>query len=83
MIRQRSDRHFVKSEGGEPVDTHLRHRVYLTPDEVKRLLAAARCGRHGARVHPMLLLMYRHGLRVSELIVLRRADLGSGLVLLS
>lgn len=57
------------------MDAHRRRRDYLTPDEVKRLLAAARSGRHGARDHLMLLLMYRHGLRVSELIALRRTDL--------
>lgn len=75
MSRQRAKGHFVKSEGAEPVDVHLRRRDYLTPDEVKRLLAAARSGRHGSRDYLMLLLMYRHGLRVSELIALRRADL--------
>lgn len=75
MSRQSSDRHFVKSDGSEPVDAHLRRRDYLTPDEVKRLLAAARSGRYGTRDHLMLLLMYRHGLRVSELIALRRTDL--------
>ena len=75
MSRQRAKGHFVKSEGAEPVDVHLRRRDYLTPDEIKRLLAAARSGRHGSRDYLMLLLMYRHGLRVSELIALRRADL--------
>ncbi|MDK8874741.1 MULTISPECIES: tyrosine-type recombinase/integrase [Paracoccus] len=75
MSRQRPDRHFVKSDDSEPVDAHLRRRDYLTPDEVKRLLAAARSGRHAARDHLMLLLIYRHGLRVSELIALRRTDL--------
>lgn len=75
MSRQRAKGHFVKSEGAEPVDVHLRRRDYLNPDEVKRLLAAARSGRHGSRDYLMLLLMYRHGLRVSELIALRRADL--------
>lgn len=75
MFRQSSDRHFVKSADSEPVDAHLRSRDYLTPDEVKRLLSAARSGRHAVRDHLMLLLMYRHGLRVSELIALRRSDL--------
>lgn len=75
MSRQSSDRHFVKSADSEPVDAHLRRRDYLTPDEVKRLLSAARSGRHAVRDHLMLLLMCRHGLRVSELIALRRSDL--------
>ena len=70
MTRQHTDQRFVKSDGSAPVDAHLRRRDYLTADEVKRLLAAARLGRHGARDHLMLLLMYRHGLRVSELVAL-------------
>lgn len=75
MTRPRTDRRFVKSDSSTPVDAHLRRRDYLTPDEVKRLLSAARSGRHAVRDHLMLLLMYRHGLRVSELISLRRTDL--------
>src|SRR6478736_4876535 len=61
----------------------LRSREYLTPDEVERLLAAAgRRGRHGARDHTLLLLMFRHGLRVSEAISLRwdQVDLKAGLL---
>ena len=75
MSRRSSDRHFVKIGDSEPVDAHLRRRDYLNPDEVKQLLSAARSGRHALRDHLMLLLMYRHGLRVSELIALRRTDL--------
>jgi integrase len=43
-----------------------RLRTYLTPDEVARLLRAAKKSRHGARNHAMILLAYRHGLRASE-----------------
>lgn len=75
MSDPRANRSFVKSDGAESVDAHRRGRDYLTPAEMTRLLAAAKSGRHGERDHLMLLLMYRHGLRVSELIVLRRADL--------
>jgi integrase len=47
-------------------------RPYLTPDEVERLATAARArGRHGHRDATMILLAYRHGLRVSELVTLR------------
>jgi type 1 fimbriae regulatory protein FimB/type 1 fimbriae regulatory protein FimE len=47
-------------------------RSYLTPDEVDRLMAAARSrGRHGHRDATMILLAYRHGLRVRELVELR------------
>src|ERR1035437_8045985 len=49
-----------------------RTREYLTPAEVEKLLqAAGKVGRHGARDRTLILLAYRHGLRVSELITLR------------
>ena len=56
-----------------PVDG--RKRNFLTELEIKRLLDAARRGRHGTRDYLMLLLAYRHGLRVSELIDIRLRDL--------
>ena len=49
----------------------LRSREHLTPDEVERLIAAAKDGRQGHRDATMLLVAYRHGLRVSELTDLR------------
>jgi type 1 fimbriae regulatory protein FimB/type 1 fimbriae regulatory protein FimE len=60
-----------------------RSREYLTPDEVEKLLqAAGKIGRHGARDRTLILLAYRHGLRVSELVALRwdQIDLKAGLV---
>jgi integrase len=49
-----------------------RTREYLTPAEVEKLLkASAQVGRHGARDRTLILLAYRHGLRVSELVTLR------------
>ena len=52
-----------------------RQREYLTPDEMARLLDAARSsGRYGSRNYAMILIAYRHGLRVSELIALRWSD---------
>jgi type 1 fimbriae regulatory protein FimB/type 1 fimbriae regulatory protein FimE len=47
-------------------------RAYLTPEEVDKLMSAARArGRYGHRDATMILLAYRHGLRVSELVALR------------
>lgn len=60
-----------------------RTREHLTPAEVEGLVAAARSvGRHGHRDAAMVLLAYRHGLRVSELVHLRReqVDLAAGLL---
>lgn len=51
----------------------VRGREHLTPEEVERLIkAASKAGRHGHRDATMILVAYRHGLRVSELTALRR-----------
>jgi len=59
-------------------------RRHLTPDEVEAKLipAAGRLGRHGHRDATLILLAYRHGFRVSELVALRwdAIDLRQGLV---
>src|SRR5204863_5665096 len=60
-----------------------RTREHLTPAEVDALMAAAgRLGRHGHRDATLILLAYRHGLRVSELVALRwdQLDLRQGLL---
>ena len=60
-----------------------RSREHLTPDEVTRLMAAAgKLGRHGPRDAALILLAYRHALRVSELVALRwdQVDLKQGLL---
>ena len=45
-----------------------RTREYLTPTEVERLIKAASKNRWGHRDATMILVCYRHGLRVSELV---------------
>ena len=60
-----------------------RSREYLIPDEVERLIAAARSlGRHGHRDSTLVLIAYRHGLRVCEIVALRwdQVDLKDGLL---
>ena len=49
----------------------LRTREYLTEGEVERLMEAARQNRHSHRDATMILIAYRHGLRVAELVDLR------------
>jgi integrase len=63
-----------------PRNADVRTREHLTPDEVERLIAAARKHRWGHRDATMLLTAYRHGLRVSELVDLRwdQIDFKSG-----
>jgi type 1 fimbriae regulatory protein FimB/type 1 fimbriae regulatory protein FimE len=57
-----------------PPNADLRTREYLTEAEVERLMTAARKNRWGHRDLTMLLVAYRHGLRVSELVDLRWAQ---------
>ena len=54
-----------------PPNTDLRTREYLTEAEVERLIEAAKNNRWGHRDAAMILVAYRHGLRVSELVDLR------------
>jgi len=60
----------------KPKNEDVRSREYLRPDEVERLIAAASSvGRYPQRDQLLLLMMYRHGLRVSEAIHLRWSDI--------
>ena len=66
-----------------PRNSEVRTREYLTAEEVDKLIAAAgRLGRHRGRDAALILIAYRHGLRVGELVALRwdQIDLRAGLL---
>jgi len=86
-IKRRRRRRPIAINGKVPpkrkANRSVRSREYLTPDEVKRLMAAAGgAGRHPGRDQTLLMVMYRHGLRVSEAVSLRwdQVDLKAGLL---
>ncbi len=67
----------------KPKNKERRSREHLTPDEIESLIStASKIGRHGHRDSTMILMAYRHGLRVSELITLKwsQVDLKQGLI---
>jgi site-specific recombinase XerD len=61
-------------------NAELRTREHLTEAEVEKLIEAAGDNRNGHRDATMILVAYRHGLRVSELVDLRweQIDLDGG-----
>ena len=66
-----------------PKYNQVREREYLLPDEVNRIIKAAKnVGRHGHRDITMVMMSYRHALRVSELVNLKwsQVDLSQGLI---
>jgi len=60
--------------GGRKPNTELRPREYLEPGEVERMISAARKTRNSTRDAALVMLMYRHGLRVQEAANLRWLD---------
>lgn len=69
-----ADRRNVESVSGAVTD-HGRAKDFLDPSEMDRLLEAAKKSRNGVRDHLLILMSYRHGLRVSEAIGLKLSDL--------
>jgi integrase len=64
----------VKAVIGTESAVDARPKNFLTEAEMENFLKAARKGRRSVRNFAMLLLAFRHGLRVSELIDMRMAD---------
>ncbi|MHB1100885.1 MAG: tyrosine-type recombinase/integrase [Burkholderiales bacterium] len=64
-------------------NSDYRSREYLTEQEVEDLInAAGKVGRHGHRDATLIMLSFRHGLRVTELVSMRweQVDLKQGLL---
>jgi len=86
VIFGRTDTRFRESSTKMPLkprNAECRSREYLTPAEVEKLIKGAESvGRHGHRDGTLILVAYRHALRVSELVTLRwdQIDLAQGLM---
>lgn len=79
MLQTKSSK-TTKAEVSNKGRTNLekRSREYLLPAEVNRLIAASKIVRNGQRDSTLILLSYRHGLRVSEAVSLMWSDIDFG-----
>lgn len=64
----------VKSQEKVTTNDHERSKDFLSDVEIKLLLEASKKTRHPKRNYLLLLMMYRHGLRVSEAIAIKKSD---------
>ena len=70
--QNRISSNILRKVPSRPKNREVRSREHLLPDEVGALIVAAgQVGRHRLRDRTSILVAYRHGLRVSELIGLR------------
>ena len=74
MQRRMAKRRNVKSGCGSGRRRTRTGQRLLSETEIAALLDATKAGRHGVRDHLLVLMMYRHGLRVSEAVTLRRDE---------
>ncbi len=76
MTQSSTKLRFTESLLRRPKNEEVRSREYLRPNEVERLIDAAKSvGRHKVRDSVLILMMFRHGLRVNEAIDLKWTDL--------
>ncbi|WP_299529741.1 tyrosine-type recombinase/integrase [Ulvibacterium sp.] len=73
-LKTMSERRNVKSPERETTNDHEKARDYLSDSEVKKFLEASKKTRYPKRNYLLLLMMYRHGLRVSEAIAIKKTD---------
>ena len=70
--QQGAPNNILRKVPSRPKNRDVRSREHLLPDEVDALMkAAGQVGRHRLRDRTLILVAYRHGLRVSELTGLR------------